>query len=579
MPPASPVSPSWGQEAIGQTLLPAPWEGFTSDIPGTTLPTPAAPQEASVAEPQAAPQAMAQAGPGPAPAAQSLFGPNVTRVLQHPWMHTPAGRAALAQPMANAAALDQQIGAAQAMIQMKQGVIERLRPTVEAQINDPNLPSWQKAIMQTQWLNAQLEAGSPTGGFNAASSITPMLSAMRMGMPTYKVINTPDGNMIASVDRMTGQPTGVVGRAPAHYQVGWWLDENQQPMPYSFSADVPGSQPRSVATGAATPVPPGLLSPEKVAAGTGFAFPSRWRLLRAGPEALEPLAGTVNPAILGTATSTSSAQTEAGTESRILRQRVLPGQSPALQAPGGGGGGATSLGAGGMGGDVAAFMRNPDTRAQVMGTVQAYMNPVLSEAEAKSVLSGATGGKEGTVFSRALREQIRKQIAEDPNKAIKWDAPIAAMAQRARETLGEINYIRNLVTRMEANHELGPVMSRWNEFWTNHVGEDLSSNDDYVELANHIGLLQTAMGFVHGGARGGGSIQMKNSFAKDMNVTKMDANTLRGALRAEERWLNTYANPSLGIQPVGGGPASPTAGGGVNNDVYQQLLQQYGKKK
>jgi len=78
-----------------------------------------------------------------------------------------------------------------------------------------------------------------------------------------------------------------------------------------------------------------------------------------------------------------------------------------------------------------------------------------------------------------------------------------------------------------------------------------------VKLKGQIDLLTKVMGRIHGGARGGGSIQMVESFKKSLTQERMDPDTLRNALTVERDWLSTYANPEqttgTNIRPVGGG--------------------------
>jgi hypothetical protein len=123
-----------------------------------------------------------------------------------------------------------------------------------------------------------------------------------------------------------------------------------------------------------------------------------------------------------------------------------------------------------------------------------------------------------------------------------------------------------LVDKLDKEGQLGPVMTKWNAFWTNKLGADLTGNQDYVRLAESLGLMNTALGVIHGGARGGGSIQMKDSFKENLNVEKMDASTLRAAIETEREWLNTYANPAKTALPGPGQGAGvlPVAGQNIS---------------
>jgi hypothetical protein len=114
-------------------------------------------------------------------------------------------------------------------------------------------------------------------------------------------------------------------------------------------------------------------------------------------------------------------------------------------------------------------------------------------------------------------------------------------AKLAQTALPHVNTILNkLLPRMAKTNQLGPLMGRWNEFMTGTVGKGA----DFVALRDNIKLLQTNLGRIHGGARGGGSVQMLNHFKSMADAGRMDEPTLKGALGVFQDWLKGYAGIS-----------------------------------
>lgn len=110
-------------------------------------------------------------------------------------------------------------------------------------------------------------------------------------------------------------------------------------------------------------------------------------------------------------------------------------------------------------------------------------------------------------------------------------------AEFAQTIAPEIPRIKNMVNALNAAGKLGIVASRWSDFLASKVGTE----PEYVPLRNAVGLLNTALGRVHGGAKGGGSTTMLEHFGEMQNTGKMDAATLIAALNETGIWIDHYA--------------------------------------
>lgn len=619
--PTSPVNPlaQGGQEAAGLSpMIQAPGPATQSpfafapnaaNIPGTTLPEGSAPQARMSAIPPInpyteAPQDMEQAGAAP----QSY----VDRILQHPYMRTPAGRAILAQPLANAAEMDRQLGVAYVQMGWRRQQAEPAIAEMDKVLNNPASSSFERMaarsakIQTTEWI----AGGGAAPAFPLTASNLIQLNRGRVqsvdvtNMPPdvkgfYGIPESAVGAQLLSTDPMSNQirEGGWVGQASPQMRPETVWDQATRSF-QQMAVDIahPGEGPLGFGDqgGRYQFPPPGFArQPIVNLVGGGRAYgPSQFDvqqerirqgaiqggILTAGVPTPIPELG-VNYAGVPQYRTTTQEVTESGGKTSSTSYRGAPGApQPAppaprgtqpIQPPGGENTPPSTTGA------PAPIAKIPGVNYdQVAAAVAQVTRPNLSIAESKALEEklgvSSTGALAKTPFARAYRQMIRQKAIDDPNNLMTWDAPIAAMAQRSTQTLNEITRLEGVIARMKQNGELGPLASRWNEFLTNHLGEDLSQNHDYVALANGLDLLSTALGFVHGGARGGGSIQMKESFQKHLNVARMDADTLLGAIGEEKNWLLGYANPSLNNLehlnlPAGTGPAQ---GGYQIGDMY-----------
>jgi hypothetical protein len=275
------------------------------------------------------------------------------------------------------------------------------------------------------------------------------------------------------------------------------------------------------------------------------------------PSLLPPPQGGVQPIPGAVSTPGAIKTTEMKPEGINVSQNSFPGAAPSapksLSVPkikGEGVGVSTHTPDGKLRG-------NSTFQTQVKGAVAAMLQPNLSTSQRNELMKHLVG-PERSPMAEAVRVEMRLRAAEDASSVVSWDLGTAERAQLSTQTLDHVNTINSLIDKLGATGELGPVMSRWSEFWAGTLGSDLTQNQDFVRLKNNIDLMTKLMGRIHGGARGGGSIQMIQSFATKLNTDRMDANTLKAAINTEAEWLRTYADPAH--TSLGGSTVKPVSG-------------------
>ena len=135
------------------------------------------------------------------------------------------------------------------------------------------------------------------------------------------------------------------------------------------------------------------------------------------------------------------------------------------------------------------------------------------------------------------------------------------MMEGARMLLPHVGELRQQALALEKNNMFGPVMSRirnlaaklgttgtpeqvqasLDEFARAITNDPQLSNDAMVgQFATSLGLMASGMGRVHGGARGGGSIQMIN-YLKNLLSADSSLSMFNGRLNSVESYLKGYA--------------------------------------
>lgn len=193
----------------------------------------------------------------------------------------------------------------------------------------------------------------------------------------------------------------------------------------------------------------------------------------------------------------------------------------------------------------------PTRVAQVDNATLNLLRPNQSNAQ----LSEAMKVYEGS--DKWLADQVRARLSQDHLPVMSWDLGTAQRAQFSNQALTHMGTINNLIDQLDKEGKLGPIMSRWEDFMLGKVG---AGDPEYAKLRNQIDLMTKALGVVHGGARGGGSIQMYQSFLDKINPAVMNAPSLKAALDVEKEWLTTYANPAQTAGVTTPSSIAPVAG-------------------
>lgn len=128
--------------------------------------------------------------------------------------------------------------------------------------------------------------------------------------------------------------------------------------------------------------------------------------------------------------------------------------------------------------------------------------------------------------------------------------------------------LRDLATRFGTTGSPEQVQAAAEELG-NAIASDPTLNTDELagQFATSLGLMTSGMGRVHGGARGGGSIQMIN-YLKTLLSGTTTLPMFVGRLNALDSFLKTYAEGPGGESSVAPAQAAPPPA----DDIYQQYL-------
>lgn len=132
------------------------------------------------------------------------------------------------------------------------------------------------------------------------------------------------------------------------------------------------------------------------------------------------------------------------------------------------------------------------------------------------------------------------------------------MATRVKEHVPDA---MDLIEEADKRGLLGPALGRWADLLANKLGSTGNEDDDDLmgQLSFVLSGLRTGFANVHGGARGGGSIQMAAMWKEVFDSKQMSKARLMGALKEEQKWLTGYAG--------GKGKEQPTKPAGIRYDL------------
>lgn len=196
-------------------------------------------------------------------------------------------------------------------------------------------------------------------------------------------------------------------------------------------------------------------------------------------------------------------------------------------------------------------------------TVPAYnfgnQNPApdLSEVKYWTKLVTNDAKNMGLIKNRTLYDAVSKELSANGVSISHIDAQTRDAAKFAKSALTHIPTIEKEIAGLEKSGKLGPAMSRWGDFMAGTYG---AGDPEFNALRTNIGLMDTAMGRVHGGARGGGSQVMLQHFKGMLSAKVMDPATLRSSLGVFKDWLGTYADmdTSFGGEASSDSTSGPT---------------------
>lgn len=195
-----------------------------------------------------------------------------------------------------------------------------------------------------------------------------------------------------------------------------------------------------------------------------------------------------------------------------------------------------------------------------------------------------TGEVKPVKFGDSQSPVISKQPTLTSDKAAKITSQTQSMMEGSQMLLPHVGELRSQAANLEKQGLFGPIMSRiralaakvgttgspeevqkgLEDFSQALISDPLLNKDVAVgQFATSLGLMASGAGRVHGGSRGGGSIQMIN-YMKSLLSDASSADMFNGRLNSLESYLKGYA-------------AGPN--GGNNNKLDAALDKIFGGKK
>jgi hypothetical protein len=203
------------------------------------------------------------------------------------------------------------------------------------------------------------------------------------------------------------------------------------------------------------------------------------------------------------------------------------------------------------GAEQLATLQTPGLTETQIGT--ANQLEAGTRAEKVKTVGAETTAREAAQFPFQMRlAQTRADLQFQQKK--EWDEwqtshPKATTQERNKASnaiaaLSSIGEIRQMLDEMDKRGLLGPISGRAAEIAAGRIkAEELFPNKEDATLAanyfSSMKLLSSLAAVTHGGARGGGSIQMVKQFEKVLSGTG-DRSIIEGQLNAMERLMSHY---------------------------------------
>lgn len=196
-----------------------------------------------------------------------------------------------------------------------------------------------------------------------------------------------------------------------------------------------------------------------------------------------------------------------------------------------------------------------DPNAPVSAADQSRVNDILAHPE---LFKGLTPTEKGR-----LMPLLSKAGFGYPNPLTTQGQ---AMKETAQEMLPAIQAVKDEAAELDQLGLLGPIRGRWADIAANKIGaSDLIPGGGpnarkLGKFLTDVGLLETGVARVHGGARGGGSPMMLEHMKAIMDAHGKDLDIFLGNLDSAQEWMGRYATMG-GASPVASAPAAaPTTG-------------------
>lgn len=123
--------------------------------------------------------------------------------------------------------------------------------------------------------------------------------------------------------------------------------------------------------------------------------------------------------------------------------------------------------------------------------------------------------------------------------------------ETAKQIGSHFGEIAKQVEEADQRGLLGPISGRWSDYLAGKVGSTGNPDDDRFlgQLRLEISAVKSGFAMVHGGVRGGGSIQMAERWDKILDSGKMSKDELLGALSGMKGWIDRYGQDPNSAPP------------------------------
>lgn len=172
---------------------------------------------------------------------------------------------------------------------------------------------------------------------------------------------------------------------------------------------------------------------------------------------------------------------------------------------------------------------------------------------------GKGTGRAYMIGADGSKVYLTSDQAKQMSLSYKEDTPVTnikAMQQNAPSVLYLSREARKVVEK--EIRDLGPVSSRWREFWAGKIG---APDPTFTKLKANLNLLQTKLSQMHVGAQGG--IEMVKHFKETIESGKQSPENMLAALDAIESYANEVKQKKFSE-----GVDNAPPGGGSQSDPY-----------